>query len=62
MQVSDDDLELTYLPAWKALVDADALGAVMSAISGLDGTPSVTNRRMLTDVLRAGCAVVVLTH
>ena len=52
--MSDDDLELTYLPAWKALVDADALGAVMSAISGLNGSPSVANKRMLTDVLRGG--------
>lgn len=53
-QVSDDDLELTYLPAWKALVEADAVGGIMSAISGLDGTPSVENKRMLTDVLRGG--------
>ena len=50
--VSDDDLELTYLPAWKALSDAGALGGVMSAISGLNGIPSVAHKQMLTNVLR----------
>eukprot|EP00658_Telonema_sp_P-2_P027861 TRINITY_DN21452_c0_g1_i6.p1 TRINITY_DN21452_c0_g1~~TRINITY_DN21452_c0_g1_i6.p1 ORF type:complete len:658 (+),score=101.37 TRINITY_DN21452_c0_g1_i6:164-2137(+) len=50
--VSDDDLSLTYLHAWKAVADAGALGGVMSAISGLNGVPSAADRRMLTDVLR----------
>ena len=43
-QVSDDDLRLTYLPAWKRLSDAGALGGVMSAISGLNGIPSVVHK------------------
>mmetsp|Transcript_23235 Transcript_23235/g.69683 ORF Transcript_23235/g.69683 Transcript_23235/m.69683 type:complete len:734 (-) Transcript_23235:164-2365(-) len=50
--VSDDDLQLTYLPAWRALVDAGALGGVMSAISALNGVPSAAHKAMLTDVLR----------
>ena len=50
--VSDDDLRMTYLPAWKALVDADALGGVMSAISGLNGVPSVVDKTLLTGKLR----------
>ena len=51
-RVTDDDLRLTYLPAWRALAASGALGGVMSAISGLNGVPSVAHRTLLTDVLR----------
>ena len=50
--VSEDDLRLTYLPAWRALVEADALGGVMSAISALNSIPSAAHASLLTGVLR----------
>ena len=40
------------LPHARALSDAGALGGVMSAISGLNGVPSVADRTLLTGVLR----------
>eukprot|EP01079_Euglenida_sp_SAG-EU17-18_P004051 gene4051-4396_t len=51
-QVSDEDLELTYLPAWRRLADSGALGGVMSAISALNGVPSAAHKPMLTGKLR----------
>ena len=50
--VSEDDLELTYLPAWKRLVDADAIGGVMSAISACNSIPSAAHKSILTGKLR----------
>ena len=50
--VNDVDLEFTFLPAWKRLADAGALGGVMSAISALNGVPSAAHKQLLTDVLR----------
>lgn len=51
-RVSDDDLRLTFLPAWRALAASGAMGGVMSAISALNGVPSVTDRTLLTGMLR----------
>mmetsp|Transcript_63266 Transcript_63266/g.120693 ORF Transcript_63266/g.120693 Transcript_63266/m.120693 type:complete len:791 (+) Transcript_63266:78-2450(+) len=50
--INEDDLNYTYLYAWKRLVEGHAIGGVMSAISALNGVPSACNREMLTNVLR----------
>ena len=50
--VSEDDLLLTYLPAWRALSASGALGGVMSAISALNSIPSAAHRSLLTGILR----------
>ena len=41
----------TYLPPYKAAVDAGAM-SVMSAFNELDGVPATANRYLLTDILR----------
>jgi beta-glucosidase len=51
-QVSEDDLRLTYLPAWRRLAAAGALGGVMSAISSLNSIPSAAHTSLLGGVLR----------
>ena len=50
--VSEDDLRLTYLPAWRRLAAAGAMGGVMSAISSLNSIPSAAHRSLLKDVLK----------
>jgi len=49
---SETDLRFTYLYAWKRLVQARAVGGIMSAISALNGIPSACNRAMLSETLR----------
>lgn len=49
--VSAADLWLTYLPAFRACLDAGAQ-SVMCAYSGINGSPSCANKWLLTDVLR----------
>ena len=51
-QVSEDDLRLTYLPAWRRLVAAGAISGVMSAISSLNSIPSAAHASLLSGVLR----------
>jgi len=50
-RVSDKDLRETYLPAFKALVDAN-VEAVMCAYNRTNDTPCCTNNYLITDVLR----------
>ena len=71
--LSDNELWNTYLPPFKAAVDAGA-GNIMSAYMGLNGVPATGNHWLLTDVLRkewgfkgfvvtdAGAAHDLLTH
>ena len=42
----------TYLPVWKKLIDAKAIGGIMSGISAVNGVPSAANKYLLNDVLR----------
>ena len=51
VNLSDSELWNTYLPPFKAAVDAGA-GNIMSAYMGLNGIPASGNRWLLTDVLR----------
>ena len=51
VDLSDNELWNTYLPPFKAAVDAGA-GNIMSAYMGLNGVPATGNRWLLTDVLR----------
>jgi beta-glucosidase len=50
--VGEDDLRLTFLPAWAALVREDALAGVMSAISSLNSIPSAAHKSLLVDYLK----------
>lgn len=50
--VSEDDLRLTFLPAWEALVGQGAVAGVMSAISSLNSIPSAAHKSMLVDYLK----------
>jgi beta-glucosidase len=50
--VSEDDLRLTFLPAWAALVREGAIGGVMSAISALNSIPSAAHKSLLVDYLK----------
>ena len=50
--VSEDDLRLTFLPAWRRLAAEGALGGVMSAISALNSIPSAAHKSLLTGMLR----------
>ena len=71
--LSDNELWNTYLPPFKAAIDAGA-GNIMSAYMGLNGVPPAGNHWLLTDVLRkewgfkgfvvtdAGAAHDLLTH
>jgi beta-glucosidase len=45
-------LRYTFLPAWRRLVRAGAVGGVMSAITAVNGVPSAADGRLLTGVLR----------
>lgn len=49
--VTERELRQTYLPPFKAAVDAGAL-TFMSSFNANDGTPASCNRHMLTDILR----------
>jgi len=51
VNLSDSELWNTYLPPFKAAVDAGA-GNIMSAYMGLNGVPAGANHWLLTDVLR----------
>ena len=51
-EVSEDDLRLTFLPAWRRLAAEGALGGVMSAISALNSIPSAAHKSLLTGMLR----------
>ena len=73
VDLSDNELWNTYLPPFKAAIDAGA-GNIMSAYMGLNGVPATGNHWLLTDVLRkewgfkgfvvtdAGAAHDLLTH
>ena len=50
--VTEPDLRLTYLPAWKRLVAGRAVAGAMSAISALNGEPGITHKTLLTDTLK----------
>lgn len=49
--LSDQEIWNTYLPPFKAAIDAGA-GNIMSAYMNLNGVPATGNRWLLTDVLR----------
>lgn len=51
VDLSENQLRNTYLPPFKAAVDAGA-GNIMSAYMALNGVPAAANRWLLTDVLR----------
>lgn len=73
VNLSDNELWNTYLPPFKAAIDAGA-GNIMSAYMGLNGVPATGNHWLLTEVLRkqwgfkgfvvtdAGAAHDLLTH
>ena len=73
VDLSDNELWNTYLPPFKAAIDAGA-GNIMSAYMGLNGVPATGNHWLLTEVLRkewgfkgfvvtdAGAAYDLLTH
>lgn len=46
------DLNLTYLPAFKACTQAGGAGSVMCSYNELNGAPSCANAHLLQDVLR----------
>ncbi|KAA3674418.1 beta-glucosidase [Paragonimus westermani] len=50
-KVSERDVWLTYLPAFRACLEAGAV-SVMCAYSGINGTPDCVNRWLLTEILR----------
>ena len=50
--VSEDDLRLTFLPAWRRLAVEGAMGGVMSAINSVNSIPSAAHKSLLTDWLR----------
>lgn len=50
-EISDEQLHNTYLPPFKAAVEAGA-GNIMTAYMALNGIPATGNRWLLTDVLR----------
>lgn len=49
--VGERDLQESFLPPFKAAIDAGAL-SVMTSYNSMDGIPSTMNKRMLRDVLR----------
>ncbi|MET0372373.1 MAG: glycoside hydrolase family 3 N-terminal domain-containing protein, partial [Sphingobium sp.] len=51
VNISDNELWNTYLPPFKAAIDAGA-GNIMSAYMGLNGVPAAGNPWLLGDVLR----------
>ncbi len=51
VSVSDENLRNTYLPSYKACVDAGAV-TLMTSFNEINGIPSSENKTLLTDVLR----------
>jgi len=49
--VGERDLRQTYLPAFKACVDAGSL-SIMCSYNKLNGVPACCNKKLLTDILR----------
>lgn len=50
--VTEPDMALTYLPAWRKMVAAGALSGAMSAISALNGVPGIAHASLLTETLK----------
>ena len=50
--VTEPDMALTYLPAWRKMVAAGALAGAMSAISALNGVPGIAHASLLTGTLK----------
>nr|WP_086491004.1 glycoside hydrolase family 3 N-terminal domain-containing protein [Novosphingobium panipatense] len=51
VDLSENQLRNTYLPPFKAAIDAGA-GNIMSAYMGLNGVPAAANHWLLTEILR----------
>jgi len=51
-KVSDKDLRDTYLPAFEEGIRYSGAKSVMSAYNGFNGTPCVSSRSLLTEILR----------
>ena len=51
VDMSEMQLRETYLPPYKAAVDAGAL-SVMTSFNEINGVPSTANKKLLTDILR----------
>lgn len=49
--ISETDLQMTFLPAFKQCVEAGA-AALMCSYNAINGIPACANRRLLTDILR----------
>ncbi|XP_033741919.1 xylan 1,4-beta-xylosidase-like [Pecten maximus] len=50
-QVNERDLRMTFLPQFEACVKAGA-GGIMCSYNSVNGIPSCTNKKLLTDILR----------
>ena len=50
--VTEPDMNLTYLPAWRTLVENNALAGAMSAISALNGVPGIAHESLLKGTLK----------
>ncbi|KAK3097189.1 hypothetical protein FSP39_007295 [Pinctada imbricata] len=50
-KVSEQDLRTTFLPQFKACIDAGAAG-VMCSYNSVNGVPACANKKLLTDILR----------
>ncbi|XP_021355658.1 beta-xylosidase/alpha-L-arabinofuranosidase 1-like isoform X2 [Mizuhopecten yessoensis] len=50
-EVKERDLRLTFLPQFEACVKAGA-GGIMCSYNSVNGVPSCTNKKLLTDILR----------
>ena len=48
--VGERDLQENFLPAFKSAIDAGAL-SVMTSYNAIDGVPSTSNKKLLTDLL-----------
>src|SRR5690606_10373316 len=51
VDMSERELRTTYLPPYKAAIDA-GVASVMTSFNELDGVPLTGNKKMITDVLR----------
>lgn len=49
--VSDRDWQMTFLPAFRACLEAGAYG-VMCSYNAINGVPACANKKLLTDILR----------
>ncbi|KAL0476463.1 beta-glucosidase [Acrasis kona] len=50
--VADEDLILTYLPAFKAAVTEAHAQGIMCSYNAINGVPSCANKKLLVDILR----------